>query len=115
MARLPRPYEAFKRSHPEIWRAYDRLGVLTHQAGPMNPKTRELVKLAMAIGAKLEGAVHSHTRRALDAGATAKEIRHLVLLGLTTLGFPSTIAATTWVEDVLKKASPRKKRNGRRP
>ncbi|MEK6602474.1 MAG: carboxymuconolactone decarboxylase family protein, partial [Candidatus Binatota bacterium] len=69
----------------------------------------ELVKLAMAIGAKMEGAVHSHTRKALEAGATPREIRHLVLLGLTTLGFPSTIAALSWVEDVLKKARPRKR------
>jgi AhpD family alkylhydroperoxidase len=63
---------------------------------------RELIKLAMAIGARLEGAVHSHTRRALEAGATAEEIYHVVLLGLTTLGFPHTIAAMTWVEDDLK-------------
>jgi hypothetical protein len=28
-------------------------------------KTRELIKLALAIGAKLEGAAHSHTRRAM--------------------------------------------------
>ena len=56
----------------------------------------------MAIGARLEGAVHSHTRRALEAGATAEEIHHVVLLGVTTLGFPHTVAALTWVEDDLK-------------
>lgn len=115
MAKLPASYEAFKRRYPRIWQAYDRLGALSHEAGPLNGKTRELVKLALSIGAKMEGATHSHTGRALEAGATPTEIRHLVLLCLTTLGFPSTIAATTWVEDVLKKASPRKKRTGRRP
>jgi len=104
MARLPRAYEAFKKSYPRIWRSYDQLGALSHEAGPLNEKTRELVKLAMAMGAKLEGAVHSHTHKALAAGATPKEVRHVVLLGLTTLGFPSTIAALTWVEDVLKRA-----------
>ena len=109
MARLPRPYQTFKQSYPRIWQAYDRLGSLSHEAGPLDEKSRALVKLAMAIGAKLEGAVHSHTRRALDAGATPREIRHLVLLGLTTLGFPSTIAALTWVEDVLKRARSRRK------
>jgi 4-carboxymuconolactone decarboxylase len=65
-------------------------------------KNRELLKLAMAIGARLEGAVHSHTRRSLEAGATAEEIYHLVLLGVTTLGFPHTVAALTWVGDDLK-------------
>jgi AhpD family alkylhydroperoxidase len=116
MARLPRPYELFRRTYPEIWKAYDRLGSLAHRAGPLDEKTRELVKLALAIGAKLEGAVHSHTRRALEAGARREAICHVVLLGLTTLGFPSTIAAMTWVEDELTggRSSKRKTRKAKR-
>jgi AhpD family alkylhydroperoxidase len=101
MTKLPRPYEWFKKSYPEIWQAYDKLAALSHSAGPLGAKERELVKLAMAIGARREGAVHSHTRRALEQGATKEEVYHLVLLGLTTLGFPSTIAALTWVKDEL--------------
>jgi alkylhydroperoxidase/carboxymuconolactone decarboxylase family protein YurZ len=103
MARLPKAYENFQKAYPKIWQAYDRLGAAVHDSGPLEKKNRELLKLTMAIGARLEGAVHSHTRRALEAGATAQEIHHVVLLGLTTLGFPQTIAALTWVEDDLKK------------
>jgi alkylhydroperoxidase/carboxymuconolactone decarboxylase family protein YurZ len=102
MTRLPKAYENFKNTYPEIWSAYDRLGGLIHDSGPMDKKTRELLKLGIAIGARLEGAVHSHTRRALEEGARPEEIYHVVLLGLTTLGFPQTIAALTWVEDDLK-------------
>jgi 4-carboxymuconolactone decarboxylase len=102
MARLPKAYEDFKRSYPKIWQAYDRLGGTVHDSGPLDKKNRELLKLAMAIGARLEGAVHSHTRRALEAAATAEEIYHVVLLGVTTLGFPHTVAALTWVDDDLK-------------
>lgn len=102
MARLPTAYENFKKAYPKIWQDYDRLGAAVHDSGPLDKKDRELLKLAMAIGARLEGAVHSHTRRALEAGATAEEIYHVVLLGLTTLGFPHTIAAMTWVQDDLK-------------
>ena len=101
MAQLPQAYENFKKNHPEIWRAYDALGAAVHDSGPLEKKQRELLKLAMAIGARLEGAVHSHTRGALEAGASAEEIRHVVLLGVTTLGFPHTVAAMTWVEDDL--------------
>ena len=102
MARLPEAYENFKKAYPKIWQDYDRLGAAVHDSGPLDKKNRELIKLAMAIGARLEGAVHSHTRRALEAGAKAEEIYHVVLLSLTTLGFPQTIAAMTWVEDDLK-------------
>jgi 4-carboxymuconolactone decarboxylase len=102
MAQLPKAYENFKKTYPEVWQAYDRLGALIHDSGPVDKKTRELLKLAMAIGARLEGAVHSHTRRALEEGAKAEEIYHVVLLGVTTLGFPQTIAGLTWVEDDLQ-------------
>jgi len=108
MAKLPKLYELFKRTHPEIWQAYDRLGALSHAAGPLNDKSRALVKLVMALGAGMEGAVHSRTRRALTDGLTPLEIRHIVLLGLTTLGFPSSMAALTWVEDVLSQYRGRK-------
>ncbi|ODU25291.1 MAG: carboxymuconolactone decarboxylase [Verrucomicrobia bacterium SCN 57-15] len=84
-------------------RAYEALGEATQQAGPLDAKTRALAKLGIAVGAWREGAVHSHTRRALDAGCSPDEIRHVVLLATTTLGFPSMMAALTWVEDVLQK------------
>ena len=57
--------------------------------------------LALSVGAEMEGAVHSHTRRAVEAGCSAEEIYHLVLLGTTTLGFPTTMKAFAWVDDVL--------------
>ena len=83
--------------------AYEALGTALAEAGPLDAKTRALVKLALAAGAWREGAVHSHTRRAREAGCTPDEIRHVILLGTTTLGFPSMMAALTWVEDVLKR------------
>jgi len=98
---LPAPYREFQRLYPEIWQAYDRLGAALHGAGPLDAKTRELVKLAVAIGGRLEGAVHAHTRLALQAGASPDEIRHVVLLALTTVGFPSMMAARTWVEELI--------------
>ena len=111
MAKLPKPYELFKRAHPELWKVYDQLGALAHAAGPLDKKSRALIKLAMAIGGRMEGAVHAHVRRALEDGATAAEIRHVVLLGLTSLGFPSTMAALTWIEDVLGSRRAKKKRS----
>ena len=44
----------------------------------------------------------SHTRKALDSGATPEEITHTVLLALTTTGFPNMMAAMGWVDAVLK-------------
>ena len=103
IGKLPAAYKRFQRTYRRVWETYDRLGAAAHQEGPLDPKTGEPVKLGMAIGGRLEGAVHSHARRALDAGASAAEIGHVVSHAVTTVGFPTAIAAFTWVEESLKR------------
>ncbi len=102
MSRLPEPFQRFRQEQPAVARAYDALGEACAQAGPLDGRTRELVKLGLAVGARLEGAVHSHVRRALEAGASPAEIRHVIALAAPTLGFPTTVAVATWVDDVLR-------------
>jgi alkylhydroperoxidase/carboxymuconolactone decarboxylase family protein YurZ len=45
--------------------------------------------------------MHSHGRRALESGATPDELRHVAVLAITTLGFPSAMAIRAAIEDVL--------------
>ncbi|MCK7517620.1 MAG: carboxymuconolactone decarboxylase family protein [Ignavibacteriales bacterium] len=66
-------------------------------------KQEHLIKLAISTGAGLEGAVHSHTRKAVELGISKEEIRQTVLLALPTIGLPSTMAAMSWVDDILEK------------
>lgn len=54
--------------------------------------------------------MHAYARRALEAGATAEQIRHVVALAPPTRGFPTTVAAFTWVEEVPGGAMSRKGR-----
>jgi len=103
MAKYPGWYQEQKARYPKVFGAYENLGDACRDAGPLDPKTVALAKLAIAIGARHEGAVHSHVRRSLEAGATIDECRHVALLGTTTLGFPSMMAAMSWVEDIAKK------------
>lgn len=103
MAQLPKAYRNFKETYPDVWQAYDQLGAAVHTAGPLDEKTRALIKLALAIGAQKEGAVHAHVRKLLALEAQADEIRHAALLAIPTLGFPATMAALTWIEDILDK------------
>jgi alkylhydroperoxidase/carboxymuconolactone decarboxylase family protein YurZ len=100
---IPARYQHFEKSYPTVMQAVEVLGEATQSAGPLDAKTRALVKLAIAIGALREGAVHSHTRRALEAGCTPDELRHVGVLAITTIGFPSTMAAMSWAEDILRK------------
>jgi len=99
--KLPSHYERLAKSHPKLVSFVEALGEELGRAGPLDKKMCELVKLGISVGMGLEGAVHSHTRRALQAGAGPDEIRHAVLLATTTAGFPRMMAALSWVEDVL--------------
>jgi alkylhydroperoxidase/carboxymuconolactone decarboxylase family protein YurZ len=99
---LPKPLQAFIEKYPEIWNAYEKLGHECHVAGPLDEKTRRLVKLGIAVGARLEGAVRSHTKRAVEGGLSEEEILHVAALAITTIGFPSSIAATTWMKNIIE-------------
>lgn len=99
--KLPRPVENFKEEYAEVWQAFTALGDECHRAGTLDEKTRRLVKVALAIGAGLEGATHSAVRNALAAGITPEEINHVGVLAVTTLGFPEAMRALTWIGDCL--------------
>lgn len=99
---LPEVYVAFRERFPDVAGAQDRLGAALDAAGPLDPHTRRLVKLGIAIGALAEGAVRSNARKALGEGATPEEIRHVAVLAVTTAGFPTTSAAMAWVDQVLE-------------
>ena len=86
--------------HPDIWAAYSALGKAASESGPLTERERRLVKLALAIGANSEGAVHSHARRANSEGIEKAALRQVALLAIGPLGLPRAVAAKTWIEDV---------------
>jgi AhpD family alkylhydroperoxidase len=96
----PKHYNKLAKRYPDYAAAVERLGEAVKTAGPLEPKVAELIQLAAAATAHSEGAVHSHVRRALKAGATPDEINHTILLLTSTIGFPSVAAALSWIDDV---------------
>ena len=97
---LPSGAGEVAKAYPEVWNAYAALGKACAESGPIDGRTARLVKLALAIGALSEGAVHSHSRRALDEGVSKEELKQVALLAIPTLGFPQGVKALTWIEDV---------------
>ncbi|OGW19823.1 MAG: alkylhydroperoxidase [Nitrospirae bacterium GWA2_46_11] len=101
MAKLPEQYLSIKKRFKKYFTAVDNLGKAAKAAGPLNTKTAHLIQLAAAAAVKSEGAVHSHTRRALKAGAKPEEIQHAIILLTSTIGFPNVSAALSWTDDVI--------------
>ena len=99
---LPKIYEKFSSKFPNVFKDFRQLGKTCREAGPLAKKDQDLVNLGIAIGANSRGAVMSQTRKALESGASKEEIAHVLLLSLTTIGFPNMIAAMGWMDEVLE-------------
>jgi 4-carboxymuconolactone decarboxylase len=99
---VPNRFADLKKRFPKLFEAVDSLGQAVREEGPLQEKTAQLVPLAAACALRSEGAVHSHVRRALAAGATPDEIYHAIVLLASTIGFPNVVAALTWADDMLQ-------------
>lgn len=99
--KLPEWYLSIKAKHEKYIDALDELGKVIKQEGPLDEKTIHLIQLAAATAIRSEGAVHSHARRALEAGAKPEEIYHATILLTSTIGFPTVSAALSWIDDVI--------------
>jgi alkylhydroperoxidase/carboxymuconolactone decarboxylase family protein YurZ len=77
-------------------------------SGPLDARTRRLIKLGIAIGASFDSAARSHIRRALREDAiSADELRHVALLAITTTGWSRGVAALDWIERVIEENAPK--------
>ena len=97
-------YQDLTASFPEVLTAVENLGETVRSAGPVDSKTSELIQLAAAAATQSTGSVRSHARKALQAGASKKEVQHALLLLISTIGFPQVAAALFWVKEILDDA-----------
>lgn len=97
---MPKNYQQMQDENPKFMQAVSDLGQTARSEGPLDAKTTELIQMAGSAALRLEGAVHSHTRRAMDAGATKDEIKHALLVLTSTIGFPAVAAAMSWMRDI---------------
>ncbi len=94
-------YEKIKNTYPEYLEDVENLGLTAKKAGPIDEKNAQLIQLAASVAIRSEGATHSHTKRALEAGANSEEIRHCIIMLTNTIGFPVVMAGLSWVNDIL--------------
>jgi alkylhydroperoxidase/carboxymuconolactone decarboxylase family protein YurZ len=109
MSKLPDQYISIRKRFNKFFKALNNLGKTARESGPLDEKVSQLVQLAGAAAVRSEGSVHSHARRALEAGAEPDELYHALLLLTSTIGFPAVSAALSWIEDIVKMDSDSKK------
>ena len=70
----PAAFVQFVTRFPKLGQAWDMMREAEAEAGPLDEKTRRLVKLAIAAATDSEGATHSAVRKARRAGASLEEM-----------------------------------------
>jgi AhpD family alkylhydroperoxidase len=87
-------YTVFKAEFPELSKSIDAAGRAVHEAGgPLDERTRALLKIAMAAAGGHQRALETHLTAARQAGVTEDEIKHALLLLFHTCGFPTLMEA----------------------
>ena len=100
--KLPKTFVRFAQRFPGLASAHQTAGLVASD-GPLDKKTQHLIKIGICLGAGLESAMRSHARRAMQAGATEAELEQAVVLGMTTCGFPRTVAAWAWIHEQIQR------------
>lgn len=78
-----------REKHGEVYDAYKEYGKLVHtKGGPLDEKTRWLIKIAISTACEYSYALTTHIKKALAAGCTREEIEHVMLLVAPSAGFP---------------------------
>lgn len=82
----------FMQHHGEIYAAYEDYGKLVHyKGGPLDEKTRWLIKIALSTACQYNYALRTHIIKAIKSGCSREEIEHAIMLVAPTAGFPKTM------------------------
>jgi alkylhydroperoxidase/carboxymuconolactone decarboxylase family protein YurZ len=86
----------------DFFEAYMRFSSVPWQSGPLEPKVKELVYIAMDAAAThmYEPGIRAHVRRALELGATAAEIMEVLELTATLGIHACTVGVPILVEEL---------------
>lgn len=101
MSKIQENFSYFTKKHEEIYKAYQQFGKLIHEeGGPLDEKTRALVKLSMSSVGNNEYVLTTHIKKALDSGCTRDEIEHVILLTAPSVGFPNMMASIMVMREI---------------
>lgn len=104
MNKIQENFNYFTTEHKEIYDAYANYGKLIHEhGGPLDDKTRALIKVVISSVNCRNYALETHIRKALDISCTKEEIEHAILLSAPSVGFPNMMESIMVLRSVFEK------------
>ena len=86
---------------PMVSEAYEAMALAAKDAGPLDPRSVALLKVALSVGRGSWRGTHAHARKALEAGVAPAELRHLAAVALPTIGLAASLDALRWIEETI--------------
>jgi AhpD family alkylhydroperoxidase len=76
---------------PDVYAGFAELSKAAMAPGALEPKTKELLALAMGVTLRCDGCIATHARGAASAGATREEVAEAIGVTLLMNGGPGTV------------------------
>lgn len=83
----------FRKSIPDTMQAFNQLAKPTHQVGALDPKTKELIAIAIGIAARCQGCLAFHAQACVKLGVTRAEFEEMLQVAVYMGGGPSLMTA----------------------
>ena len=97
---IQRNLKYFIEKHGDIYESYQEYGKkIDEQGGPLEEKTKRLVKVAISATIENQYSLKTHIKKALQSGCTIEEIEHAILLVAPTAGFPTMMKALMTIRE----------------
>ena len=85
-------------AHPDMMGAFGALAKETLKDGALSTKTKELIAVALSVGAQCDVCITSHVQNAVKAGVTREEIAEAVGVAVLMGGGPKSVYAAAVLE-----------------
>ena len=85
---------AFGKDKPELMGNFQKFLGAAEGAGALDPKTKELIALALAVGARCDPCIGFHSQKLVQLGCTRAELEDMLGVCVVMGGGPSLMYAT---------------------
>ena len=88
--------QALGKDRPELMGSFQKLlGAAEGAGGALDPKTKELIALALAVGARCDPCIGFHAQKLVQLGCTRAELEDMLGVCLVMGGGPSLMYASS--------------------
>jgi AhpD family alkylhydroperoxidase len=104
--RITRANAGLKSAQPDTLKGFNLIHAQAMSEGALDPKTKELVAVALSVGSRCDPCIAFHVPAALRHGATREELMEVLSVAVMMGGGPSLMYAAHVIEAMEEELGP---------